>query len=447
MPMLRKRKGVLNDDQMLPTFLLALAAGYENGGQGASIRSSIRLVSARGHLLTSQSASMIQPSREIENNCPRDSTDVSVHDTWRQLIARKDRVAGAMCCFQSIFYQDEYRHHIHGHQCRLQLCVVLQAPEQPEDLDDLDEAFEHMLYGDKYWRQRDQLSANVIAYAIAVLMAMHAVCTAAMHLAAYQVDPLPTALEAVVCLRHWTMWPMYFFYTLYQALLMPVVLALLAGYRDAFGMRRELLIMILGGMAAMSVNLATLCFLLSTACYLLIMHGVGVVWPVYMAQRLEHAQKRDRDELTRDAFETMLADVMRFEAFKMFTVRDFSAENALFYERCRRLRNTASSMDQGTRARELQQIWNTFIRPAASLQVHLDARTLDELRGRVRSNSVDIRILDGALSEVCELMYQHTYPRVWTRSLMLVPHALVLAKWRNCIGHRDYGRVQRVSRQ
>ncbi|KAI9598527.1 hypothetical protein BDF19DRAFT_493931 [Syncephalis fuscata] len=284
-----------------------------------------------------------------------------------------------------------------------------------------------IVLGSWYWRHRERQSFNAVSLMVVILVFIVIIITGTIHAIAQQTNSLPIVNEAAICLYQWPLWPFGLLYTILHCVIMPIMFQNLPKTRDGFGIRFELLLIIIGGIIAMAgglvswliipsykQHLRTLCLLVPIAAYSIYVHFCTVIYPIIKERRAKRLQERHHDALTWDTFELLLGNPVQFELFKQFSKRDYSIENALFYEHCRRLRNNASSLGRTTLDCELRNIWHTFIEPTAPLQIHLDALTVAKLRRHIIDSGqpcTDVRILDAALLEICELMYQHTYPR------------------------------------
>ncbi|ORY02650.1 hypothetical protein K493DRAFT_405241 [Basidiobolus meristosporus CBS 931.73] len=110
------------------------------------------------------------------------------------------------------------------------------------------------------------------------------------------------------------------------------------------------------------------------------------------------------------SFEEVLEHPILFEKFKAFTVKDFSIENALFYERYLRLRTTPTAFvknhDPAKEDRlpveiraELKSIYETFIQMDSDYQVNLKGEIVAEIERKIREDEYALDMLDQALTE------------------------------------------------
>jgi len=113
---------------------------------------------------------------------------------------------------------------------------------------------------------------------------------------------------------------------------------------------------------------------------------------------------------SRHSFELLLTDSILFEQFKEFAVKDFSVENALFYDRCTKLKRRPPRTEK-LLAREQQDIYDRFLSEGAELQVNLSDQTSRTIRELVERGEFGRGLYDAAIDEVAFLMYTNTFPR------------------------------------
>jgi len=122
-----------------------------------------------------------------------------------------------------------------------------------------------------------------------------------------------------------------------------------------------------------------------------------------------HAKEKGSQRL----FDAVLQDPLLFEQFRKFTVKDFSVENALFYEFSTRL-ILHPYPDGSPELRDFElEIFNLFISEKADFPLNLTAKTLSNIREKVRQEAFDITLYDIARREVIAMMYTDTWVRFW----------------------------------
>jgi len=228
------------------------------------------------------------------------------------------------------------------------------------------------------------------------------------------------------CEQESVLLPLYLFIGGFTVVLYPVLVYALWNVRDAYGIRKELLLstgiwaltmvgyILIGnviGKRGIHYYISPRDFIVisMTICYFI---SIGIPVIMLLWQRRRHRfsdleqQHRRRD--TREGFVRSLADPLYFNDFKNFAVKDFSIENALFYDRCMRLK----LMRGAKLAAAQQEIYNLFLAPDAYFQVNVSDRALKKLRDAVDSSGWDQPgLLDELSNEIVHLMYNDTYPR------------------------------------
>lgn len=180
---------------------------------------------------------------------------------------------------------------------------------------------------------------------------------------------------------------------------------------------------------------------------------------------LRYKKRTQSTTLTRKSLSRLLENPDDFHAFLLFSVKDFSVENALFYRRYQqvakkvqrllqdqekdasmseassdqgagrkesvdeggasRLRNTESSAkgDGTTREKhgskgtcpdlgtELENIYSTFLAPNSHYELNVPRKMVMAVRRRLDEKEYQLKIFDEVLEEVQLLMFQNTYPR------------------------------------
>ncbi|KAI9230807.1 MAG: hypothetical protein DHS80DRAFT_21046 [Piptocephalis tieghemiana] len=132
-------------------------------------------------------------------------------------------------------------------------------------------------------------------------------------------------------------------------------------------------------------------------------------------------------EMTRGSFLKFLEDPVGLGEFKEFCTKDFSIENAVFYERIRAVILGYSEIQEDRGRRRLQRIYDFHLDPLSPLTVNLTSGCMEDLRGSFREGRLKdippLEYLQRALDEVVTLMYQSTCPRFMQHRTRCVPHA------------------------
>ncbi|KAK9722703.1 hypothetical protein K7432_002462 [Basidiobolus ranarum] len=233
------------------------------------------------------------------------------------------------------------------------------------------------------------------------------------------------------CLSGWEFIPVYVVGSCEIFILGPIVIQYIRGVSDAYNIVKELVTIVLTTGIGMCIYLI---FAYIPPVYevrytvpvgvwgfitLWSIHLLNCGLPlieIYMTNQRSKNLPRDRKH---PSFEEVLDHPVLFEKFKAFSVKDFSVENTLFYERYVRLKTTPSILVKNFLTRglpseiqnELSSIYNTFIRDDSEYQVNLRGETLREIEIRIRDRDYSIDMFETALTEVKLLMYQHTFKR------------------------------------
>jgi hypothetical protein len=222
-----------------------------------------------------------------------------------------------------------------------------------------------------------------------------------------------------LCTNGWSQLPQYSSLAFCVFLLAPAVVYSLMGKPDAYGIRAELITtVVLGILLSIASGVAmiyegsfsdlwqpelVLCITLA------VMHWVMVVQPVlsYAIARRRLGTTLENKSSLKQAFRVLLQDPLLFEEFKLFTVKDFSIENALFYEEMAKVRNRAGE----DVSKDLLRLYQLFIGPMADYPLNLKAKTLRTIRESVQNNQLDVETFNEALEEVEQLMRSDTFVR------------------------------------
>ncbi|KAK9719419.1 hypothetical protein K7432_004822 [Basidiobolus ranarum] len=233
------------------------------------------------------------------------------------------------------------------------------------------------------------------------------------------------------CLSGWEYIPVYVVGSCEIFILGPIVIQYIRGVTDAYNIVKELVAVVLTTGVGMCIYLV---FAYIPPVYdVRFTVPVGVwgfitLWNIHMLNcglplvEIYVTNQRSKN-LPRDrkhpSFEEVLDHPVLFEKFKAFSVKDFSVENTLFYERYMQLKTTPSILVKNFLTKglpneiqnELSTIYNTFILIDSEYQVNLRGETLREIEIRIRDRDYSIDMFDMALTEVKLLMYQHTFKR------------------------------------
>ncbi|KAK9701440.1 hypothetical protein K7432_011708 [Basidiobolus ranarum] len=229
------------------------------------------------------------------------------------------------------------------------------------------------------------------------------------------------------CLTGWEFTPVFLTSGFYVFAMCPIFISWLKGVNDAYGIKRELTADFTVGVASFVLYIIFAAIPLFngfnkvfpaahwSVLALMISHICSIVLPAIDAI---HGACNKQSKTSFSSFESMLGDSTQFELFKHFSLRDFSVENALFYERCIRLRLMSCKQPVSEKGKlntdillEINSIYHTFISSQSEFELNLDAATVREIRRQFQEKNITLTIFDTALNEVRNLMYRHTFPR------------------------------------
>ncbi|KAK9716942.1 hypothetical protein K7432_006553 [Basidiobolus ranarum] len=259
--------------------------------------------------------------------------------------------------------------------------------------------------------------AGCIAFQVALTLIVQAFTTR------FQITP---KMATGNCLVGWEFIPVWVTSAFYVFILCPMFITWVRGVQDAYGIKRELIADFTLGVCAFLLYVVFAAFpqlhrvrLIFPAAHwsvvaLIISHFVSIILPTIYAFK---GDPKAGKTTSLASFDSMVEDPQQFEVFKRFTLRDFSVENALFYERIMKLRmkcqDTPYNSDGTLNTEltyELTNIYNTFITTGSEFELNLEAATINKIKQRFQSE-LQPDVFDHALIEVRNLMFRYTYPR------------------------------------
>jgi len=149
---------------------------------------------------------------------------------------------------------------------------------------------------------------------------------------------------------------------------------------------------------------------------LMAIHHITVVIPLIESQR----KARVTELANWQSFKNFLKDPAGLDEFKEFTVREFSVENVLFYERYCEIGTLSDTKD---RQQALKGLYTDFVKSGAELELNLRSETAREIKKRFEiepppqdpkmsdDDELDLEVFGPAVNEVVRLMYENTYLR------------------------------------
>lgn len=114
-------------------------------------------------------------------------------------------------------------------------------------------------------------------------------------------------------------------------------------------------------------------------------------------------------------FENFLQDPKHMRQFKEFSVRDFTIEFPLFYQRLQALLgrvNSSDGMDIHLYEEAVSELWDMFIRRGARFEVRLEADTRKMIEAELQRGSVvSAQMWEKVKYDVLWIMWRETWPR------------------------------------
>ncbi|ORX84630.1 hypothetical protein K493DRAFT_341896 [Basidiobolus meristosporus CBS 931.73] len=265
---------------------------------------------------------------------------------------------------------------------------------------------------------------------IIVWMIPHCILATVLHVVLNRADKGYSPNTTVeVCVNNWYWSPILGIFILYTLGVLPVILLYIRGIKDAYDMRLEVLWDIGAG------TVGTLACLLSTelnedkeflrvfpnqmwtAVMCMCMYWISVFIPFREKRRFlaVHPSKKCAHSL----FEELLTDSHLFQEFHAFSVRDFSVENPLFYNRVNKWildmkdleqRNCSSTNCEST-YQEAHEIYRLFIASNADYEINITSETSHQISKDILTGNIGSSLFDQAIAEVLDMMLQQTFPR------------------------------------
>ncbi|ORX94772.1 hypothetical protein K493DRAFT_301862 [Basidiobolus meristosporus CBS 931.73] len=259
-----------------------------------------------------------------------------------------------------------------------------------------------------YYKHREKFTTNYIVRLIIGALSFQMALTLLVQAFTTKFQITPT-MALGNCLVGWEFIPVYLTSAFYVFVLCPLFITWLRGVDDAYGIKRELMADFTLGRCDQDLPSCPLeCGRLDDQP--LLQHC--------SPSRQSHSEVglEAAESSSMASFESMVEDPQQFEVFKRFSLRDFSVENALFFERIQKLRHRTRELSSAAELPtwvilEINSIYNTFISADSEFELNLEASAVREIRRRFQSNDIRLDIFDRAFSEVRTLMFRYTYPR------------------------------------
>ncbi|KAK9729399.1 Regulator of G-protein signaling 11 [Basidiobolus ranarum] len=264
------------------------------------------------------------------------------------------------------------------------------------------------------FRYRIRLPSKWIFYGLGGAIIMQIVITLIMTVTHQEVFEIDSSSD---CFEHVVFLPLKIICCTYALVIGSFCLYMLHGVQDAFGIRRELLYIVMTIMIVLGiffvysfVDVFKPYHSVFATSYFLVF-GLMVIQVIMINIPLIKVYRNTRNQWSLEkgqmGFYEVVHDPLLFEQFKDFTVKEFSIENPLFFERCQRAKKLSKSLLKD----EVLAIYDTFIVPGAALQVNLCNTVVKQITLRILDEDIDGSIFDAAIIEVTEIMVRHTFPR------------------------------------
>ncbi|RKP09524.1 hypothetical protein THASP1DRAFT_22642 [Thamnocephalis sphaerospora] len=321
--------------------------------------------------------------------------------------------------------------------------MAMYLQKSPLVAQNVDGVFE-VLDRDFCYRHRSWMSTRWIISIISVLIAVHLAIATCMYIVSD--TELRNTRDTLKCHSSFVFYPMYTITLVYSLIALPIFMLVLRRCVDAYGIFAELNgVSLLGAACMVTYTVAssvpavgeTLSYLSPLgnwlSAYLVGAHLITVVAP---AAAIWFFARVAPERTSEAAFSRLLHQPKDFEHFCQFAVNEFSVENPLFYDRCRRIYEEADGrraqqqqqqqqQRQGSRhsttpstllcspqtRQELYNIYRAFLQPDAPFEVNISYAVRRRIEERAERDDWTADMFEEARWEVWQLMYQHTYAR------------------------------------
>ncbi|KAI9229267.1 MAG: hypothetical protein DHS80DRAFT_22535 [Piptocephalis tieghemiana] len=248
------------------------------------------------------------------------------------------------------------------------------------------------------------------------------------------------AYASMQCLVDWPSWVPLSIHALTQVLIYPVIWWMMRQVEGSRRLRRELelytginallmiMLLLAIGASEISKNARNGLFLVVGVTFSLNGMYTSLILPAWEIQRSVPTGDPS-SACSSEHFTSLLQSSEHFSDFLLFSLRDFSVENPLFYcryhqiqERVAQARASSNSTDdlagendedkvKALANQELNTMYATFLTPGCHYEVNVPRHISNRVRQRIDNGEGSLEILDEVLREVRNLMFQHTYPR------------------------------------
>ncbi|KAI9143699.1 RGS domain-containing protein [Paraphysoderma sedebokerense] len=148
-----------------------------------------------------------------------------------------------------------------------------------------------------------------------------------------------------------------------------------------------------------------------------ICHTISVTAPVLGVDIMKLRPTKESVNNTLDNFNKILMDRRLFAQFKKSLAEDFSIENGLFFEDLLALENDENKRKNSPKLYEksIIAIYQSYIKSGANNEINIPAPTRKKIIQEINAKNFELEIYEQAKKEVCQMMYQNSFPRFLTK--------------------------------
>ncbi|KAK9704492.1 hypothetical protein K7432_010161 [Basidiobolus ranarum] len=271
-----------------------------------------------------------------------------------------------------------------------------------------------------YIGKQQLMSSKTLLTYVGYLVVFHIFLTVLIQIGSDQ----SVTTGAVGCGFTWELIPRVTFQAFYVFIMLPGLAFFIWGIEDTYWIKKELIVVtvveainfIARTLLLFTPSMQTGSFLFSeslwTLAALVVVHFNTVIIPILNSYlNTERNLRTDKNSFIR-----VLKDPQLFTNFKLFTVKDFSVENILFYEHFENLLNLARSHPEVEEpdlvSQEIDRMYQLFFAPGARYELNLTGATMDAIKlGLETGRPYSTTIFEEAQVEILTVMYQHSFPR------------------------------------
>lgn len=283
--------------------------------------------------------------------------------------------------------------------------------------------------GHWYLKNRRRLSDKLLIYYISVVLIAFSLILVSVQLISPELKNVSASAH---CALTWENIPALALIVVTLCINVPLLFSNISDINDTYGIKYELCAVYTLGTLGISSHLLYQFFnqgkrvpfpLYFVLIFLLVVvHSLMVLRPIwwYVKEQwiIRNFLKENNDleadsaSQMREIYGLILSDNILFEDFKEYTIKDFSVENALFYEIATRLAQNPPS-DASYLIEQQKAIYDLFISPTADIPLNVTSQSVQKIRCQVAKNEFKEDMFNDVLREVMDLMYTDTFLRFW----------------------------------